>query len=245
MKLISQHAAKLLALVGLLVATTLQAQTPAQDAAIRKNLAERLPGMPRIDAIGRTPMEGLFEVRLGQDIIYTNADGSFIVQGQLIDTRTRRNLTEERLDKLNEVAFESLPLGDAITLVRGNGKRKLAVFEDPNCGYCKRFERDLQKINDVTVHLFLMPILGADSAEKSRNVWCARDKAKAWTDLMLNDRPAPRAAASCDSAALARNTEFGRKHRITGTPTLIFSNGKRVPGALAAAEVEQLLAEAR
>ncbi len=234
-----------LAALSLAACAALQAQTPAQDAAIRKNLAERLPGIPKIDEISRTPMEGLFEVRIGQDILYTNGDASYIVQGQLIDTRTRKNLTEERLDKLSEVDFDSLPLKDAITIVRGNGARKLAVFEDPNCGYCKRFERDMQKINNVTVHLFLMPILGADSTDKSRNVWCAKDRAKAWLDLMVADKPAPRAMGECDSTALTRNVEFGRKHRITGTPTLVFANGKRVPGAIPPAQIEQLLAEAR
>ena len=115
------------------------AQTPAQEAAIRKNLSERLPGLPKIDEIRRTPMTGLFEVRMGNEIVYTDADGSHLIQGQLVDTRSRRDLTQERQDKLNAIAFDSLPLKDAITIVRGNGKRKLALFEDPNCGYCKRF----------------------------------------------------------------------------------------------------------
>ena len=229
----------------LLLSLGLHAQTPQQEAAIRKNLSERLPGIPKIDEVGRTPLAGIFEVRMGQDIIYTDGEGSFILQGQMIDTRTRKNITEERLDKLTAVAFDSLPLDDAFTIVRGNGKRKLAVFEDPNCGYCKRFERDMQKVNDVTVYLFLMPILGADSTEKSRHIWCAKDRAKAWNDMMVNDKPVPRPMGACDSAALTRNVEFGRKHRITGTPTMIFANGKRVPGAVAAAEVDKLLAEAR
>ena len=240
---ITRRLAQGLAILGL--ASAALAQTAAQEAAIRKNLPDRLSGMPRIDEISRTPMAGVFEVRMGSDIVYTDADGSHILQGQLIDTRSRRNLTEERLDKLSAIAFDSLPLQDAITLVRGNGKRKLAVFEDPNCGYCKRFERDMQKVDDVTVYLFLMPILGGDSPEKSRKVWCAKDKAKAWTDLMVADKPLPRSMGECDSAALTRNVEFGRKHRINGTPTLIFANGKRVPGALPAEQVEQLLAEAR
>jgi thiol:disulfide interchange protein DsbC len=234
-----------LAAALLLATPLLQAQTAAQEAAIRKNLAERVPGIPAIDEIRRTPVAGIFEVRMGQEIVYTDADGSHLLQGQLIDTRSRRNLTEERMDKLSAVAFESLPLNDAVTLVRGNGSRKLAVFEDPNCGYCKRFERDMQKVNDVTVYLFLIPILGADSGEKSRAVWCAKDRAKAWTELMVSDRPAPRVMGECDSTALARNLDFARKHRITGTPTLIFANGKRVPGAIPPSQVEQLLAEAR
>jgi len=219
--------------------------TAAQEATLRKTLTDRLPGMPKIDEIRRTPMTGLFEVRMGSEIIYTDADGSHLIQGQLVDTRTRRDLTQERLDKLNAIAFDSLPIKDAITIVRGNGKRKLAIFEDPNCGYCKRFERDLQKVNDVTIYLFLMPILGADSTEQSRNVWCAKDKVRAWTDLMVADKPVPAAAAGCDSSALARNVEFGRKLRITGTPTLVFADGSRIPGAISAAQVEKQLAEAK
>jgi thiol:disulfide interchange protein DsbC len=221
------------------------AQTPAQEAAIRKNLVERLPGLPKIDEIRRTPMNGLFEVRMGNEIVYTDADGSHLIQGQLVDTRSRRDLTQERQDKLNAIAFDSLPLKDAITIVRGNGKRKLALFEDPNCGYCKRFERDLQKVSDITIYLFLMPILGAESTEQSRNVWCSKDKAKAWSDLMTADKPVPPSSPGCDTSALTRNVEYGRKMRITGTPTLIFANGNRVPGAISAAQVEKPLAEAQ
>jgi thiol:disulfide interchange protein DsbC len=216
----------------------------AQEAAIRKNLAERLPSLPPIEEVSKAPMNGLYEIRVGgNEIFYTDAEGNFLIQGQLIDTRQRRNLTEERVDKLNAVAFDALPLKDAFTVVRGNGKRKLAVFEDPNCGYCKRFERDLQKVSDVTVYMFLYPILGRDSAEKSRNIWCAKDPAKAWQDLMLRDQPV--AAASCDGSALARNIEFGKKYRITGTPTLIFADGTRIPGAISTQQVEKQLNEAK
>jgi len=216
----------------------------AQEATIRKNLAERVPQLQAIDEITKSPMPGLWEVRVnGTEILYTDAEGNFIIQGSLIDTKQRRNLTEERIDKLTAVAFDSLPLKDAFVMVRGNGKRKLAVFEDPNCGYCKRFERDLQKVDNVTVYLFLYPILSQDSTDKSRNIWCAKDKAKAWLDWMVRDQ-AP-AAASCDATALTRNIEFGRKHKITGTPTLIFADGSRVPGAINSQQVEKFLAEAK
>ena len=232
------------ALLGLTLALTASVVVQAQEAAIRKNLVERLPTLPKIEEVSKTPMNGLFEVRVsGNDIYYTDADGSFLIQGSLIDTRVKKNLTEERLEKLNLVAFDSLPLSDAFTIVRGNGKRKMAVFEDPNCGYCKRFERDMQKVSDVTIHLFLMPILGPDSSVKSKAVWCAKDKAKAWADMMLRDQKP--AAGNCDATALTRNIEFGQQHRITGTPTLIFADGKRVPGAIGAQQVEQYLAQAK
>ena len=189
-------------------------------------------------------MPGLFELRVnGNEIYYTDADGNFLIKGDLIDTKLRRNLTEERVEKLNAINFEALPLKDAFTIVRGNGKRKLAVFEDPNCGYCKRFERDLQKVDNVTVHMFLLPILGPDSAEKSKNVWCAKDKSKAWLDWMVRDA-APK-AASCDTTALERNVEFSRKYKINGTPTLVFVDGTRVPGAISTAQIEKQLNDAK
>ena len=224
------------------VATTLS--TAAQEATIRKNLAERIPQLQKIDEISKSPMPGLFEIRVnGTEIFYSDAEGNYLVQGNLIDTRQRRNLTEERVDKLNAISFEALPLKDAFTIVRGNGKRKLAVFEDPNCGYCKKFERDLQKVDNVTLHLFLYPILGADSVEKSKHIWCAKDKVKSWNDWMVRDQ-LPK-SASCDTAAIERNVEFGRKYKISGTPTLIFADGSRVPGAIDAAQVEKHLTEAK
>ncbi len=216
----------------------------SQEAAIRKNLAERLPAFAKIDEISKTPMNGLYEVRVNEsDIFYTDAEGNFLIQGNLIDTKAKRNLTEERVEKLNAIDFGALPIKDAFTIVRGNGKRKMAVFEDPNCGYCKRFERDLQKVSDVTIHMFLYPILSPDSTDKSKNIWCAKDRAKTWQDVMVRDVPVPK--ASCDTAAIDRNVDFGRKHKITGTPTVFFADGSRVPGAISAQQVEKLLAEAK
>lgn len=216
----------------------------AQEAAIRKNLAERLPNLPKIDEVSKTPMPGLYEVRVNHsEIFYTDEQGNYLIQGSMIDTKARVDLTEQRLEKLTSIAFKDLPLKDAFTIVRGNGKRKMAVFSDPNCGFCKRFERDLVKIDNVTVHLFLYPVLGADSVEKSRNVWCSKDKAKAYMDWMVRDVTPP--AASCDPAAVARNVEFGKKARITGTPTIIFADGSRVPGAIDTARIEKFLTEAK
>ena len=223
-------------------AATLSLSATAQEDVIRKALAGRIPQMDKIDEVRPTPMKGLYEVRIGTDLFYTDAKGDYVIQGELIDSKARRNLTEDRISKLTAVNFSALPLKDAVTIVRGDGKRKVAVFEDPNCGYCKRFERDLQQINNVTVYLFLYPILSPDSAEKSRNIWCSKDQVTAWQDLMVRDKPVP--AASCDTSALQRNLAFGRKHKITGTPTLIFANGARVPGAIGAKEVEKRLAEA-
>ena len=216
----------------------------AQEAAIRKNLAERLPAFAKIDEVAKTPMNGLYEVRVNDsEIFYTDAEGNFLLQGVLIDTKAKRNLTEERTEKLTAIDFATLPVKDAFTIVRGSGKRKLAVFEDPNCGYCKRFERDLQKISDVTIYMFLYPILGPDSTDKAKSIWCAKDKPKAWQDHMVRDQPI--AKATCDTAAVDRNVDFGRKHKITGTPTLFFADGSRVPGAIPSAQVEKFLTDAK
>jgi thiol:disulfide interchange protein DsbC len=224
--------------------TLLCLSASAQEAAIRKNLAERVPQLQKIDEIIKTPLANLYEVRVnGTEIFYTDAEANFLIQGQIIDTRQRRNLTEERIDKLTAVSFDSLPLKDAFTVVRGNGKRKLVVFEDPNCGYCKRFERDLEKVTNVTIHTFLYPILSPDSTDKSKNIWCAKDKAKSWQDWMLREQTP--ANASCDTTAITRNVELGKKHKITGTPTLIFADGSRVPGAIGAPQIEKMLAEVK
>lgn len=210
---------------------------------IAKTLAERIPQLQQVDEVKSTPMKGLYEVRVGTDVFYANETGDYLIQGELIDTKAQRNLTEDRINQLTAVDFKQLPLADAIKIVHGKGERKLAVFEDPNCGYCKRFERDLQNVDNVTVYLFLYPILSRDSAEKSRNVWCAKDSAKTWQEMMLKDKTA--AAASCDIDAIQRNLALGRKHKITGTPTLIFADNTRVPGAISASEVEKYLAAAQ
>ena len=215
----------------------------AQEATIRKNLTERLPSIPKIDEVSKTPMNGLYEVRMGSDIMYSDAEGNFLIQGALIDVKQKRNLTEERMDKLSSVPFDQLPLKHAFTQVRGNGKRKLVVFADPNCGFCKRFEKDLQKLENVTIQHVLYPILGEDSRVKSRNIWCAKDKAKVWNDWMING--VTPTAANCDTAGIDTNVDFGKKNRITGTPTLFFADGTRVVGAVPLAQIESQLAQVK
>jgi thiol:disulfide interchange protein DsbC len=215
----------------------------ANEATIRKNLTERLPNFPKPDEVRQSPMPGLWEVRVGgTEILYTDAEGNYLIQGNLIDTKLRKNLTEERVDKLTAVKWDDLPLKDAIVITRGTGARKLAIFEDPNCGYCKRFERDLLNVNNVTVYMFLYPILSPDSTVKSNGIWCAKDRNKAWADWMVRDQAPPAPDAKCDVNAVVRNVEAGRKYKITGTPTIIFQDGSRVPGAINAQQIEQRLA---
>lgn len=231
----------------LLAAAALATSAHANEAVIRKNLSKRLPDMPRIEEVRATPMPGLFEIRLnGNDLLYTDAEGNFLIQGTLYDTRARVDLTEQRLAKLTAIAFDQLPIQDAFAIVRGNGQRKLAVFADPNCGFCKRFERDLAKLDNVTIYTFLYPVLGKGSEQKSRAIWCARNPGKVWADWMLRNvpPPEPQADAPCDNAALERNVAFGRKHRINGTPTTILADGTRLTGAVGLERLEPLLAQA-
>lgn len=225
------------------VLTLGQAFAASPEDTIRQTLNERIPQLTKIDEVRTTPMQGLYEVRVGTDVFYTDAQGNYLIQGELIDTQARRNLTEDRIKALTAVKFSDLPLNDAIKVVQGKGERHIAVFADPNCGYCKRFERDMQSVDNVTMHVFLIPILSPDSVEKSRNIWCAKDQAKAWQDYILKGEKST--SATCDTKALERNLAFAHKYKITGTPTIIFTDNTRVPGAISAKDVEKRLSSAK
>ena len=211
---------------------------------IAANLAQRLPGFPKIDEVRATPIAGLYEVRVGSDVLYADARADHVIQGQIVDTRTRENLTEARLERLSAIDFSALPLADAFVIRQGAGSRKLVVFADPNCGYCKRLERDLVAIDDVTVYTFLYPILGPDSRTKSRDVWCAADPGKVWRDWMIDGVVPAAVDGACDTGAIERTLALGQRMRVQGTPALFFEDGTRKPGALPRAQVEQLLAAA-
>ena len=228
----------------LALAATLALPALAQEAVIRKNLAERLPDFPKIDEITKTPIPGLWELRIGSELFYSDEQGNHIVQGTLFDTKAKVNLTDKRIAKLTAIDFDQLPLKDAMVVKQGTGARKMAVFADPNCGYCKRFERDLLTVKDVTVYTFLYPVLGPDSNDKSRSIWCSKDAQKTWRAWMIDGATPAKVTGNCDTAAIERNSAFGRKYRINGTPALLFEDGQRVPGAMPAAEVEKRLAEA-
>ena len=216
----------------------------AQEAVIRKTLAERWPNMPKIDEVVKSPIPGLWEVRMGTDIVYTDDQANYLVQGELIETKTRTNLTQARVDKLTAFDFPKLPFKDAVVIKQGTGARKMAVFVDPNCGYCKRFEADLAKVKDVTIYTFLYPILGADSTAKAQDVWCAKDPAKVWREWMLKGVVPPKMASKCDIAALERNTALGQQHKVQGTPAAVFEDGTRLPGAVPLDHIEKQLAQA-
>jgi len=216
----------------------------ADEAAIRKNLAERLPNFPPIDEVTKAPVPGLYEVRIGSEVIYTDESGNYVIQGHLIDTKTRVDLTEARIAKLTEIDFSSLPLKDAILIKQGTGSRKLVVFGDPNCGYCKRLERDLLALKDVSIYTLLYPILGPDSNAKARDIWCAKEPAKTWRNWMVDGVTPPKVMGKCDTTAIDRNMALGNKHRVQGTPAVVFEDGSRAPGAIPADQLETRMAAA-
>jgi thiol:disulfide interchange protein DsbC len=204
----------------------------ADEASVRQAVETRL-GV-KVDEVARTGYGGLYEVRLGEEFVYTDEKVSYLLVGNLIDPKTRENVTEARKEKLATIRFDELPLDSAIKTVRGNGHSTLAVFADPNCGFCKRMERELANMTDVTIYTFLYPILDGptkgDSIRKSKAIWCAKDRSKAWFDLMLRDVP-PVVGANCDTAVLQRNLELGQKLIINGTPTSFVRSGQRIVGA--------------
>ena len=228
-------------LLPLALAATLSLPAVADEASVKKALEAKLG--TKIASIVKSPYLGLYEVYADGQILYTDEKLSAIIAGTMIDGKTMKNVTAERMQKLTAIKFADLPLENAIKQVRGDGKRVLATFEDPNCGYCKKLAKDMAKLENVTLYTFLLPILSPDSLEKSNQIWCSSDKAKAWNDWMLRNQVPTAAAASCDAPALARNVEFGRKYRITGTPTLLFADGSRIPGAIPVEQIEAQLAK--
>jgi thiol:disulfide interchange protein DsbC len=217
----------------------------ADEAAIRRALAERLPDLPRIDEITKSPVQGLYEVRYnGTEILYASDNGDYVfVNGSLVETHSRQNLTEARSQGFMVTDFDKLPLKDAIVIRQGNGTRRMAMFVDPYCEYCKSFERDLVNVRDVTIYAFVIPILGPDSRTRARDIWCASDPAKAWREWMLR-RVEPLRAMKCDVAPLERNVAFASQQRISVTPSLFFGDGSRKKGILTADAVELRLREA-
>ncbi|VVE73311.1 thiol:disulfide interchange protein [Pandoraea captiosa] len=212
--------------------------------AVQKTLGADAP----VKSVARTPIPGLFEVSVGGEIMYADEKAQYVILGgNLIDTKTRQNLTEARQSELNKVDFSKLPLDRSFKYVKGNGSRKIAVFSDPNCPYCKRFEETLKssKIDNITVYTFLYPVLGPDSDAKSKAIWCAPDPLKAWHDWMLDKKAPPVAGAKCDDKPVKDNFALGHQLNITGTPTIILSDGRRLPGAVPAEELEKALATVR
>ncbi len=209
---------------------------------VKKELAKKFPDL-KTERVTKTTYGGLFEVFTGTEIFYTDEKASFVVTGNLIDTTTRANITDARLSKLTAIKFDELPFENAIKLVRGDGSRRIAIFEDPLCGYCKKFEADLNTLSNITVYVFLYPILAQDSFTKSKSIWCAPDKGAAWQDWMLREKPPAPAAETCVTP-VDQNVALGQKLRINGTPATFFEDGERIAGALPLATIEAKIASA-
>ena len=213
----------------------------ADEADIKKAMEAKLGA--KVESVTKSGYLGLYEIYADGNILYTDEKmTAFIAGGQLIEGKTMKNVTEERMRKLTAIKFSELPLERAIKQVRGDGKRVLATFEDPNCGYCKRLAKDLLKLDTVTIYTFLSPILSEDSIRKSKQIWCSADRARAWNDWMVEGR-APAGKDDCDTSAVTKNQEFGRRLNISGTPTIFFADGERVPGAVPLPKIEQKLSQ--
>lgn len=234
-------------LLLLIAMIALSSAALADEAELRRTLEPKL-GV-QIDGIEAGPVPGLYEVRYrspqGVQVIYVDATGNFVIQGKIYDLRADRDLTEERLRKLNAIKFESLPLDLAVKVQRGDGKRVLAMFSDPYCPACRQFERALAQIDNVTIYVFMYPVIRPENIDHSRMVWCSADRAKAWLELAAAPKPkVPNAAKSCGDP-LDKVLKLGRSLAVNSTPTLILANGERVSGGLAPDDLKELLDQRR
>jgi thiol:disulfide interchange protein DsbC len=234
-------------LLLLIAAAVLSSAVLADDASLRRTLEAKL--RVQIDAIEPAPVPGLYEVRFrtqqGVQVLYVDETGSYVIQGNIYDLRADRDLTEERLRKLNAIKFESLPLDLAVKIQRGDGKRVLAMFSDPYCPACRQFERSLAQVDNVTIYVFMYPVIRPENTDHSRMVWCSPDRAKAWLELAAAPKPkVPNAAKSCGDP-VDKVLKLGRSLAVTSTPTLILANGERVSGGLSPEDLKDLLDKGR
>lgn len=212
---------------------------------IRENLEKNIPGM-EVGAITKIPFGDLYQVvGNGYTVFYTDKTGETALFGNLVDLKNKQNLTQAETEKLRVVDFSSLPLDKAIKRVRGNGKRRLALFTDPDCPFCRQLEKELEGVNDITIYTFLLPLtsLHPDSKRKAEQIWCAKDSAKTWDDWMLKKTALPDGEPSC-ATPIEDIATLAKKLWINGTPALVFGNDKLVPGGINRKQIESNLAEA-
>ncbi|WP_144109988.1 DsbC family protein [Paraburkholderia sp. BCC1886] len=235
MKKIFRMAAGALAVAAFAMGCSAQADQTTDK--LKATLQTRL-GDVAIKSVAKTPIAGVYEVNLGTQIVYSDANGDYLLLGDMVESKTRKNLTQARLSETNRIDFASLPFANAVKVVKGNGSRKIAVFSDPNCPYCKQLETSLKSIDNVTVYTFLYPVLSPDSTLKSKSIWCSADRGKAWESWMQNHQ-APTAAGTCDTAAIDKNLALGRSMNVDGTPTVFLADGRRLPGAVPADQLDK------
>ena len=242
MSLVRIAAAIFVTACGATVAAPAQPAEPAAAAHIRATLAARFPEV-QVDAVRVSPIAGLFEVYTRGEMVYVDARAEHLLAGKLLTTADKRNLSAERWDEFNRIEFAELPLDAAIKSVRGQGTRRLAVFSDPLCPFCRKLEQELATLDDVTIYVFLFPLeeLHRGATTHARAIWCAGDRTEAWRAWMI-DAKEP-AAAECALDPVAGNQALGGRLNVTSTPTIFFADGSRVAGALPAAELDKLLAQ--
>jgi thiol:disulfide interchange protein DsbC len=217
---------------GAIAATNASSESGSTAAFIKKQFESRLGEGQKVESVIKTPYGGLYEVRVGPDIFYTDEKAKYVFVGRVLNAQTQEDYTKARIDDITKIKFSDLPLDSALKTVKGNGKRVIAIFEDPNCGYCKRFWQTLQGVDNVTVYTFMYNILAEDSSVKSKNIWCSADRAKAWEEWMVNSKAAAPAPESCTANPNEKIFQLGQKLRISGTPTIFFADGTRIPGAI-------------
>ena len=210
---------------------------PQAEQQIKTEIQKRLGPNVKVKSVSAAPVPGLYEVLVGNEFFYTDASGKYLIQGEIIELASGKNITEQRQADLNRIKWADLNQANAIKTVRGNGSRQLAVFSDPNCGYCKRLEKSMQQLENVTIYTYLTPILSADSTQKSKQIWCAADPFKAYIDWMINGI-SPGGKSDCNTP-LDKNLAFAKTYGITGTPTLFFTDGSRFPGAVQITDIEK------
>lgn len=228
------------ALIGAALAAPSAAQTTAATPeSVAQHLKTSYPATA-FGAVSTTPWPGVFEVAVGNNLAYVDGSGQYFLFGHLYDMKAQRDLTAERKDNLARIDFAALPLQDALTEVRGNGKRRLVIFSDPDCPFCKKLEADISTLSDVTIHTFLMPIasLHPQARAKAISVWCAPDRLKAWHALMRQDKAV--ASATC-AHPVDRNIALAERLGIAATPTLIAVDGRVMAGAANSAQIEDWL----
>jgi len=204
---------------------------------IKSEIQKKLGPNAKVKGVSAAPVPGLYEVLVGNEVFYTDSSAKYLIQGEIIELATGKNITEQRQADLNRIKWTELNLANAIKTVRGNGSRQLAVFSDPNCGYCKRLEKSMQQLDNVTIYTYLIPILSSDSTQKSKQIWCAADPYKAYIDWMINGIN-PSGKGDC-ATPLDKNLAFAKTYGITGTPTLFFTDGSRFPGAVQITDIEK------
>lgn len=222
---------------GAIFSESAQAQADQQ---IKAEIQKKLGANAKVRSVTPAPVSGLYEVLVGNDIFYTDSSGKYLIQGEIIELATGKNITEQRQADLNRIKWTDLNQANAFKTVRGNGTRQLAVFSDPNCGYCKRLEKSLQQLDNVTIYTYLIPILSADSVQKSKQIWCSTEPNKSYIDWMVNGI-ALSGKTDC-SNPLDKNLTYAKTYGITGTPTLFFTDGSRFPGAVQIADIEKKFA---